>query len=105
MTRSISLPSWAAALGSLAITAGGVLIGVASASWQARTLFAEQTSAITSLRQTIDESVKPALSMVVAHESRLASHDMHIAVIESSCCGERGTVKTSAAAASTAVEP
>ena len=86
MTRRFVLPGWLVTLGSLAVTIFGVLIGVATASWQARALVAEQTEAIASLRQTLDESVRPTLAEVVQHTARLSGHETRIAVIERTCC-------------------
>ena len=86
MTRRFVLPGWLVTLGSLAVTIFGVLIGVATASWQARALVSEQTEAIASLRQTLDESVRPTLAEVVVHTERLSNHDTRLAIVELTCC-------------------
>lgn len=87
MTRRFVLPGWLVTLGSLAVTIFGVLIGVATASWQARSLVSEQTEAIASLRQTLDESVRPTLAEVANHTGRISTHETRLAVIERTCCG------------------
>jgi len=100
--KSFTLPGWAITLGGALVTAVGVLIGVATAAWQARALIADQTTAIASLRQTIDETVRPTLAEVGKHERRITGHDAQLAVIERTCCGETTVAPTRS---STAVTP
>jgi hypothetical protein len=74
-------------LGALAVTLFGILTGVATTAWQAKAMVDDQTAAIASLRQTLDQKVEPALAQVVTNTGRLAGHDTRLAVIERSCCG------------------
>ena len=96
INKNFTLPGWAVTLGGTAITLFGVLVGVATAAWQARALISDQTTAIASLRQTIDETVRPTLAEVATHEKRITGHDAQIAVIEHTCCGETTAAPTRA---------
>lgn len=87
MTRRFTLPGWAVTLGTAGSAVFGLLVGVASAAWSARSMVDAQTAAIASLQQTLDQTVHPAIVRVEAHETRIAGHDTRIAVIEQTCCG------------------
>ena len=101
--KSFTLPGWAITLGGALVTAVGALIGVATAAWQARALISDQTTAIASLRQTIDETVRPTLAEVATHERRITGHDAQLAVIEKTCCSD--TTATASRQTTTAVTP
>jgi len=100
MTRRFTLPGWLVTLGTVASTLFGLFIGVASAAWSARSMVDEQTAAIASLRQTLDQTVHPALVEVESHGVRLAGHDTQLAVINQTCCGDKGTSGRSTVGAS-----
>jgi len=93
MNKTLQIPAWAVTLGSLLLTLGSLGAGVVSAGWAARGVLEKQTQAITSLRQTINETVKPALAEAKTHGAQLGAHETRLAVIESSCC-DRPPVST-----------
>ena len=94
MSGTLQIPKWAITVGAFLLTLGSLGAGVVSAGWAARGVLEEQTQAITSLRQTINETVNPALAEVRAHGAQLGVHETRLAVVdtrmvvfERSCCG------------------
>lgn len=96
------MPAWVPAVDRFGAAMVGAVLGVVSVVWQARGVIEAQTKAIdaqaaatASLRQTIDETVRPTIAKVDALDLRVAAHGVRIAVIESTCCGPVASVKTS----------
>lgn len=91
--KTLTIPTWAITVGSLLLSLGGLGMGFLSAGWAARGMLETQTQAIASLRQTIDETLRPTVaevrtlgSLVAVHDTRLAVHDTRLAVVETRCC-------------------
>jgi hypothetical protein len=96
MSGTLQIPKWAITVGAFLLTLGSLGAGVVSAGWAARGVLEEQTQAITSLRQTINETVRPAMAKIetqtaqlASHDTQLAVHNTRLAVIESACCEQR----------------
>ena len=88
------LPAWVPAVDRFGAALVGMVLGGVSAVWQARGVLEAQTAAIasqaaatSSLRQTLDETVRPMIAKVEALDLRVEAHGIKIAVIESTCCG------------------
>jgi len=91
----MKLPAWVPAVDRFGAALVGAIIGVVSVVWQARGVIEAQTKAIdaqaaatASLRQTIDETVRPTIAKVESHDLTISAHGVRLAVIESTCCGQ-----------------
>lgn len=98
-TRTVServfIPKWVVTVIPLIATTFGLAAGIVSTTWKVQAIFDQQTTAITaqatataSLRQTLDQTVTPALAEVAASTVKIAGHSTRLAVIERACCGE-----------------
>jgi hypothetical protein len=90
----MKLPAWVPAVDRFGAALVGAVLGIVSVVWQARgviegqtTAIAAQAAATASLRQTIDETIRPTLAKVEVLGLRVEAHGIRIAVIESTCCG------------------
>ena len=78
----MTMPAWVPALDRFGAALIGAVIGFTSVVWQTRGAIDAQTTAIASLRQTMDETIRPTLTKVGAHDAQIASHETRLAVIE-----------------------